>query len=161
FSLKATDKKGARNSFTCVACHPKDDCIATGHEDGKIRLWRNFNQKKEYTYSTQHWHHDAVNTLCFTPEGMHLLSGGVESVLVQWHCSEVNKKDFLPRLGGAIFHISVSADGQTYTTSHSDNSTRPRTHLEKLDMKKRIKQSTYENRRNPVKKKKKYYFWGQ
>ncbi|KAK3568723.1 hypothetical protein QTP86_013868 [Hemibagrus guttatus] len=121
FSLKATDKKGARNAFTCVACHPKDDCIATGHEDGKIRLWRNFNQKKEYTYSTQHWHHDAVNTLCFTPEGMHLLSGGVESVLVQWHCSEVNKKDFLPRLGGAIFHISVSADGQTYTTSHSDN----------------------------------------
>ncbi|XP_047670571.1 WD repeat-containing protein 75 [Tachysurus fulvidraco] len=121
FSLKATDKKGARNAFTCVACHPKDDCIATGHEDGKIRLWRNFNQKKEYTYSTQHWHHDAVNTLCFTPEGTHLLSGGVESVLVQWHCSEVNKKDFLPRLGGAIFHISVSADGQTYSTSHSDN----------------------------------------
>lgn len=54
---------------------------------------------------------------------MHLLSGGVESVLVQWHCAEINKKDFLPRLGGAITHISVSADGQTYSTSHSDNST--------------------------------------
>ncbi|XP_036441207.1 WD repeat-containing protein 75 [Colossoma macropomum] len=121
FSLKATDKKGAKNAFTCVACHPKDDCIATGHEDGKIRLWRNFNQKKEYTYSTQHWHHDAVSALCFTPEGMHLLSGGVESVLVQWHCDEVNKKDFLPRLGGAISHICVSPDGQMYSTSHSDN----------------------------------------
>ncbi|XP_007253300.3 WD repeat-containing protein 75 [Astyanax mexicanus] len=121
FSLKATDKKGAKNAFTCVACHPKDDCIATGHEDGKIRLWRNFNQKKEYTYSTQHWHHNAVSSLCFTPEGMHLLSGGVESVLVQWHCEEVNKKDFLPRLGGAISHIAVSSDGQMYCTSHSDN----------------------------------------
>ncbi|XP_017568992.1 WD repeat-containing protein 75 [Pygocentrus nattereri] len=121
FSLKATDKKGAKNAFTCVACHPKDDCIATGHEDGKIRLWRNFNQKKEYTYSTQHWHHDAVGTLCFTTEGMHLLSGGVESVLVQWHCEEVNKKDFLPRLGGAISHICVSPDGQMYSTSHLDN----------------------------------------
>ncbi|KAF7709148.1 WD repeat-containing protein 75 [Silurus meridionalis] len=121
FNLKANDKKGARNAFTCVACHPKDDCIATGHEDGKIRFWRNFNQKKEYTYSTVHWHHDAVNTLCFTPEGTHLLSGGVESVLVQWHFAEVNKKEFLPRLGGAISHISVSADGQTYSTSHSNN----------------------------------------
>ncbi|XP_026872227.2 WD repeat-containing protein 75 [Electrophorus electricus] len=121
FKLKATDKKGARNAFTCVACHPKDDCIATGHQDGKIRLWRNFNQKKEYTYSTQHWHHNAVSALCFSPEGMHLLSGGVESVLVQWHCKEVNKKNFLPRLGGAIAHICVSPDGQMYSTSHTNN----------------------------------------
>ncbi|KAI4890994.1 hypothetical protein NFI96_000431 [Prochilodus magdalenae] len=42
---------------------------------------------------------------------MHLLSGGLESVLVQWHCEEVNKKDFLPRLGGPISHICVSPDG--------------------------------------------------
>lgn len=39
FYLKEVDKKGGKNTFTCVACHPKDDCIATGHEDGKIRLW--------------------------------------------------------------------------------------------------------------------------
>lgn len=39
FFLKNDNKKGAKNPFTCVTCHPKDDCIATGHEDGKIRLW--------------------------------------------------------------------------------------------------------------------------
>lgn len=39
FSLKEDNKNGGRNTFTCVACHPKDDCVATGHEDGKIRLW--------------------------------------------------------------------------------------------------------------------------
>ncbi|KAK2904782.1 hypothetical protein Q8A67_006581 [Cirrhinus molitorella] len=121
FSLQATDKKGAKNAFTCVACHPTDDCIATGHEDGKIRLWRNFNQKKEYTYSTLHWHHNAVNTLCFTPEGTHLLSGGIESVLVQWKYGADNKKELLPRLGGAILHIAASSDGQLFCTSHSDN----------------------------------------
>ncbi|XP_035771121.1 WD repeat-containing protein 75 [Neolamprologus brichardi] len=38
FFLKEDNKKGGWNTFTCVACHPKDDCIATGHEDGKIRL---------------------------------------------------------------------------------------------------------------------------
>lgn len=37
--LKGDNKKGAKNTFTCVTCHPKDDCVATGHEDGKIRLW--------------------------------------------------------------------------------------------------------------------------
>uniref|UniRef100_A0A8C7M8E3 WD repeat domain 75 n=1 Tax=Oncorhynchus kisutch TaxID=8019 RepID=A0A8C7M8E3_ONCKI len=114
-------KKGAKNAFTCVSCHPKEDCIATGHEDGKIRMWRNFNQKKEYTYSTLHWHHGAVNTLCFTPEGTNLLSGGIESVLVHWHYTQENQKDFLPRLGAAITHIAVSPDGSLFSTSHSDN----------------------------------------
>lgn len=121
FSLKATDKKAAKNAFTCIACHPTDDCIASGHEDGKIRLWRNFNHKKEYTYSTKHWHHDAVNHLCFTPEGSNLLSGGIESVLVQWQYGDMSKKEFLPRLGGSISHVSASADGQLFCTAHSDN----------------------------------------
>ncbi|XP_033899600.3 WD repeat-containing protein 75-like [Acipenser ruthenus] len=120
-SLNATPKKGANNIFTCVACHPKEDCIATGHEDGKIRLWRNFNRKKEYTHSTHHWHHSAVNDLSFTPEGTNLLSGGIESVLVQWRYGEETKKDFLPRLGAAIAHISTSPEGSLYCTSHSDN----------------------------------------
>uniref|UniRef100_A0A8C4I0G7 WD repeat domain 75 n=1 Tax=Dicentrarchus labrax TaxID=13489 RepID=A0A8C4I0G7_DICLA len=115
-------KKGGKNTFMCVACHPKDDCIATGHEDGKIRLWRNFNHKKEYTYSTLHWHHSAVSSLCFTPEGTNLLSGGIESVLVQWRYNQESQRDFLPRLGAAITHIAVSPDGALFCTSHSDNS---------------------------------------
>ncbi|XP_045909358.1 WD repeat-containing protein 75 isoform X1 [Micropterus dolomieu] len=121
FSLKEDNKKGGKNTFTCVACHPKDDCIATGHEDGKIRLWRNFNHKKEYTYSTLHWHHSAVSSLCFTPEGTNLLSGGLESVLVQWRYNQESQRDFLPRLGAAITHIAVSPDGALFCTSHSDN----------------------------------------
>ncbi|XP_032386107.1 WD repeat-containing protein 75 isoform X1 [Etheostoma spectabile] len=121
FSLKEDNKKGGKNTFTCVACHPKDDCIATGHEDGKIRLWRNFNHKKEYTYSTLHWHHSAVSSLCFTPEGTNLLSGGMESVLVQWRYNQEAERDFLPRLGSAITHVTVSPDGALFCTSHSDN----------------------------------------
>ncbi|XP_069011012.1 WD repeat-containing protein 75 [Embiotoca jacksoni] len=121
FSLKEDNKTGGKNTFTCLSCHPKDDCIATGHEDGKIRLWRNFNHKKEYTYSTLHWHHSAVSALCFTPEGTNLLSGGVESVLVQWRYNQESQRDFLPRLGAAITHIAVSPDGVLFCTSHSDN----------------------------------------
>ncbi|KAF3842666.1 hypothetical protein F7725_001515, partial [Dissostichus mawsoni] len=115
------NKKGGKNTFMCVACHQKEDCIATGHEDGKIRLWRNFNHKKEYTYSTLHWHHSAVSSLCFTPEGTNLLSGGLESVLVQWRYNQESQRDFLPRLGSAITHIAVSPDGALFCTSHSDN----------------------------------------
>ncbi|XP_037542199.1 WD repeat-containing protein 75 [Nematolebias whitei] len=121
FFLKEDNKKGGRNLFTCVACHPKDDCVATGHEDGKIRLWRNLNHEKEYTYSTLHWHCSAVSSVRFTPEGTNLLSGGIESVLVQWRYNQESQKDFLPRLGAAITHIAVSPDGALFCTSHSDN----------------------------------------
>ncbi|KAI3355910.1 hypothetical protein L3Q82_004457 [Scortum barcoo] len=121
FSLKEDNKKGGKNTFTCVASHPTDDCITTGHEDGKIRVWRNFNHKKEYTYSTLHWHHSAVSSLCFTPEGTNLLSGGLESVLVQWRYNQESQRDFLPRLGAAITHIAISPDGALFCTSHSDN----------------------------------------
>ncbi|TNN48135.1 WD repeat-containing protein 75 [Liparis tanakae] len=114
FSLKEDNKKGGKNTLVCLACHPKDDCIATGHEDGKIRLWRNFNQKKEYTYTTMHWHHNAVSSLCFTPEGTNLLSGGVESVLVQWRYKQESERDFLPRLGSAITHIALDIVQQEY-----------------------------------------------
>lgn len=122
-----------------------------------VFLRRNFNHNKEYTYTTLHWHHNAVSSLCFTPEGKHtlksnsahtffiqtrisalfqvvsrfcvfffcpgtnLLSGGVESVLVQWKYQE-NQRDFLPRLGAAITHITVSPDGALFCSSHSDNS---------------------------------------
>ncbi|NXI72278.1 WDR75 protein, partial [Anseranas semipalmata] len=121
FSVSATNMKGGNNLFSCVACHPKEDCIATGHRDGKIRLWRNFYHNKEYTFSTLHWHHDIVMDLAFSIEGTSLLSGGVESVLVQWHNGSDCKKDFLPRLGSAIEYISISSDGTLYCTSHTDN----------------------------------------
>ncbi|KAM4561754.1 WD repeat-containing protein 75 [Fundulus diaphanus] len=121
FSLKDENRNGGRNTLTCVACHPTDDCVATGHEDGKIRMWRNFSHRKEYTYSTLHWHHGAVASLRFTPEGSNLLSGGLESVLVQWRYEQESQRDFLPRLGAAITHIAVSPDGSLFCTSHSDN----------------------------------------
>ncbi|XP_056390235.1 WD repeat-containing protein 75 isoform X2 [Hyla sarda] len=121
FPLSATSKRGANNIFTVVTCHPVEDCIATGHKDGKIRLWRNFNHKQGYTYSSLHWHHDSVADLAFSAQGTLLFSGGVESVLVQWSHSLEHKKEFLPRLGAAIEHIATSPDGSLLCTSHLDN----------------------------------------
>ncbi|KAI4544013.1 hypothetical protein MG293_004279 [Ovis ammon polii] len=122
FTLSSSrNKKHARNNFTCVACHPKEDCIATGHKDGKIRLWRNFDDEKKYTYTCLHWHHDLVMDLAFSVTGSSLLSGGRESVLVEWREAAEKNKEFLPRLGATIEHISVSPAGDLFCTSHSDN----------------------------------------
>lgn len=59
---------------------------------------------------------------CFVFPGTNLLSGGVESVLVQWRYNQESERDFLPRLGAAITHITISPDGALFCTSHSDNS---------------------------------------
>nr|XP_020658546.1 WD repeat-containing protein 75 isoform X1 [Pogona vitticeps] len=121
FPVGSEVRGSSTSCFTCVSCHPKEDCIATGHKDGKIRLWRNFNHRREYTFTTMHWHHDEVLDLAFSVEGTNLLSGGIESVLVQWRDGSDAKKEFLPRLGSTIQHISVSPDGTFLCTSHSDN----------------------------------------
>ncbi|XP_028742865.1 WD repeat-containing protein 75 [Peromyscus leucopus] len=122
FTLPSTkNKKNANNKFTCVACHPKEDCIASGHMDGKIRLWRSFHDDKKYTYTCLHWHHDVVMDLAFTVSGTSLLSGGRECVLVEWRDGSEKNKEFLPRLGSTIEHISVSPAGDLLCTSHSDN----------------------------------------
>ncbi|XP_021012921.1 WD repeat-containing protein 75 [Mus caroli] len=122
FTLPSTKtKKNAKNKFTCVACHPKEDCIASGHMDGKIRLWRNFDSDQKYTYTSLHWHHDMVMDLAFTVTGTSLLSGGRECVLVEWRDGSEKNKEFLPRLGSSIEHISVSPAGDLFCTSHSDN----------------------------------------
>ncbi|XP_066201661.1 WD repeat-containing protein 75 [Saccopteryx leptura] len=122
FTLSSSrNKKHAKNNFTCVTCHPKEDCIATGHKDGKIRLWRHFDDDKKYTYTCLHWHHDRVMDLAFSVTGTSLLSGGRESVLVEWRDAAEKNKEFLPRLGATIEHISVSPAGDLFCTSHSDN----------------------------------------
>ena len=55
-------------------------------------------------------------------EGSSLLSGGRECVLVEWRDGAEKNKEFLPRLGSTIEHISVSPAGDLFCTSHSDNS---------------------------------------
>uniref|UniRef100_UPI00358EB187 WD repeat-containing protein 75 isoform X2 n=1 Tax=Myxine glutinosa TaxID=7769 RepID=UPI00358EB187 len=118
--LKDISKKGRNNKFTCICCHPMDDCIATGHMDGKIRLWRNV-QKKDYIVSMFHWHSDKVQDLAFSVGGQSLFTVGMEAVLVQWCYGSESERHFLPRLGAPIQHVVPSPCGSLLATSHTDN----------------------------------------
>jgi WD40 repeat protein len=46
--------------------------------------------------TTVHWHPSPVGCLAFSPDGVYLLSGGAEQVLVMWQL-ENSKPKFLPR----------------------------------------------------------------
>lgn len=112
--------------ITCLTCHPKEDCIATGHRGGMIKIWHEvcpiLGKTKAPVTSILSWHSDFVRSMSFTPGGSSLLSVSFQPVLVQWHYKEGAKKNFLPRLGYPCNHVVVNHDGTLYATTHDDNS---------------------------------------
>ncbi|KAI0375205.1 WD40 repeat-like protein [Pilatotrama ljubarskyi] len=105
--------------LTCLAFHPSEEYFATGDATGCIRLWYCLNEsiavktagvEKTAQTTTLHWHAHAVSSLAFTPNGAYLLSGGEEAVLVIWQL-HTGKKEFVPRVGSPIVHISLLNKG--------------------------------------------------
>ena len=74
-------------------------------------------------FSMLHWHAHAVTSLTYAPDGVHLLSGGEEAVLVLWQLS-TGHRQYLPRLGGPIVHVATSGDGTRYACATADNAVR-------------------------------------
>ncbi|OAQ26127.1 WD40 repeat-like protein [Linnemannia elongata AG-77] len=110
------------NRIAALAFHPTEGCIATGDERGRITLWYCFGKNVDRPVTTSmHWHAHKVASLAFTSDGNYLLSGGEESVLVIWQVS-TGHKQFLPRLGSEIKHITISPDDALYAMGHQDNS---------------------------------------
>ncbi|KAJ8313937.1 hypothetical protein KUTeg_008498 [Tegillarca granosa] len=110
-------------TYTCIACHPTEYCIATGTSHGQIIFWWHFMSKDKVVKSVSHWHSLSVLDLSFSTEGSYLLSGGYECVLVKWQYNS-HYKTFLPRLGSPINHVTCSSDNLMYATSHQDNAIR-------------------------------------
>ncbi|XP_048245005.1 WD repeat-containing protein 75-like [Haliotis rufescens] len=106
--------------ITCVSAHPTELSLATGCSDGKIYYWYSFTNERQMVKSVYHWHALAVLDLTFSPEGSFLLSGGHECTLVKWQY-ETHYKDFKPRLGSPITHVTCAPDNLLYAVSHQDN----------------------------------------
>eukprot|EP00826_Nyctotherus_ovalis_P034213 TRINITY_DN2817_c0_g1_i1.p1 TRINITY_DN2817_c0_g1~~TRINITY_DN2817_c0_g1_i1.p1 ORF type:complete len:781 (+),score=177.13 TRINITY_DN2817_c0_g1_i1:111-2453(+) len=107
------DKKGLVKvdhgiSLTSLAISPDDSTIACGDLSGKICCWHI--SSKAPVKSTYHWHAHPVQCLAFNSDSAVLYSGGYEGVLVLWHVN-ANTKTFVPRFGGQLIALGVSADG--------------------------------------------------
>lgn len=76
--------------------------------------------------TTIHWHAHAVGALCFSADGVLLLSGGAEGTLVLWALESPSRPaSFLPRLGAAIVGLTPSGyDAARYLVRQADNCVR-------------------------------------
>lgn len=127
--------------FTTIAFHPNQPIIATGDCSGRITLWVNIDKAfsaaalqalstatskfgNAYLLITEfHWHANTVSALAFSEDGSYLLSGADEAVLVFWQMS-TGQKQYLPRLGAPIMHITTSPRGSLYAVACADNAIR-------------------------------------
>ncbi|KAF3023538.1 hypothetical protein E8E14_009460 [Neopestalotiopsis sp. 37M] len=69
-----------------------------------------------------HWHRKAVHAVKWSQDGNYIISGGSESVLIQWQL-DTQKIDVLPHLTATIENIVISARGSSYVIHLGDNST--------------------------------------
>ena len=128
--------------FTCVALHKEKVIMATGDISGRILIWHDFVNRVRPVKTVYHWHTLAVNSVCFSSEGLlilrfpfyycifnfcfpnhlgeYLYSGGSENVMVKWRLG-MSRKQCLPRMGSSIKFIVNAPDNICVATSHFDN----------------------------------------
>ncbi|KAI9494003.1 hypothetical protein BDB00DRAFT_820388 [Zychaea mexicana] len=103
---------------------PVKQCLAVGNDRGEMyTCYFTPDTLSKPRVSSSHWHHTGIRALHFMADGIYVLTGGDEAVLVFWQL-ETGFKQFLPRLGGEINSISVSPDHKYYCVGLADNSIR-------------------------------------
>lgn len=101
------EKYPSQSRITCMAVSD-DGIVALGSSSGGIQLVYGGTNSKLPT-RTLRWHIDPVRCLAFSHDQNYLVSGGNEKVLVFWHL-DLDRNQFLPRLGGPIDRIFVDAN---------------------------------------------------
>lgn len=125
-----------KRRLTAVSVSEDGTSLAAGNDAGVIFVFRNLDDVNKtgrirymdqgLKYSNLHWHSHSVLSLRFSKYSNILYSGGCEGVLVVWNMTKTDfgRRNFKPRLGGAIWGISPTEDDALVALTHADNAVR-------------------------------------
>jgi WD40 repeat protein len=72
--------EGHTNYITAIAIHPDGTLVATASLDGHVRLWRLSDRQNIGIFE----HSSRLNTVTFSVDGRHILSGGGDNKISEW-----------------------------------------------------------------------------
>jgi WD40 repeat protein len=100
---------GHTGAVFSLAYAPDGKLLASGSQDGTVRLWDTAAGKERFTLRA---HDGEVLAVAFSPDGQLLVSGGKEGLAKVWDVKTGQERFSLPRHQGAVTSVAFSPDGK-------------------------------------------------
>jgi WD40 repeat protein len=100
--------------ISASAVHPGKSLVALADTNGKLSLWKNWNDKQSsqsFYVQDAHKYMPAVNALAFRPDGERLATGGDDGILRVWDMKGFTPLLVMSRHAAPIHQIEYSSDG--------------------------------------------------
>ncbi|HVS34027.1 MAG TPA: serine/threonine-protein kinase, partial [Gemmataceae bacterium] len=106
-----------------LAYSPDGNALASGAEDGVIKLW---SVAAGVELQTLIGHSGAVRALAFAPDGKTLASGGADGTVRLWNTGDGKLISNLPGHAGGVEDLAFSPEGKTLASCGQDHAVRLR-----------------------------------
>ena len=131
-STRYVDLPTYQGQLCSLAVSRDGDWIATGNEDGAVRLWRISNLTRAVTATDLRMHNDPVRTIRFAPDGKSLItaagSGRGKGTVRAWSLdgSDASADVVLADNSGGVELFVITSDGRWLFTANDEPSLRVR-----------------------------------
>ncbi|MEP7284182.1 MAG: TIR domain-containing protein [Chloroflexota bacterium] len=116
-SFDYANGKSLKNMFRAVAFSPDGKTVATGHQDGTVRLWQVDNGGMLRTFLG---HTNIINSVAFSPDGKLIATGSVDHTARLWDVTTGKVVRLLEGHVSQVSSVAFSPDGKTVITGSYD-----------------------------------------